>query len=56
MSNYSKLIGSVIGGLLGFLVSKYGLPAELNSPDVITGLTGLACALGTYIAPANKPQ
>lgn len=54
MSAYSKLIGTIIASLLGLAASKYGLPAEFNTPEVVGALTALAGAVGTYIAPANK--
>lgn len=54
MANYSKLIGSIVGGVIGLLVSNYGLPAELNTPEMIAAVTALVCAAGTYFAPANK--
>jgi hypothetical protein len=53
MGNYSKLFGSVIGGLLGLGVSKFGLPAEMASPEVVGGLTTLAAAVVTWAFPAN---
>lgn len=54
MSNYSKLIASVLGGVLGMAVSKYGLPAEWASTEVVTALTTLVSAVFVYVAPANK--
>lgn len=57
MSNYSKLIGSVIGFGVGFLVTKFALPADLGSKEVIDALTFLVTtALGTFLSPANKPK
>lgn len=53
MSAYSKFFGAIIGGILGVLVSKFGLPAELSSPEVVGGLTTLASAVVTWLAPAN---
>lgn len=54
MANFSKLIGSIVGALLGVGVSKYGLPPELASPEVVGAIVGVIAALGTYIAPANQ--
>lgn len=53
MSNYSKFFGAIIGGLLGIGVSKFGLPADMASPEVVGGLTTLVSALATWLAPAN---
>ena len=52
--NYSKLFGSIIGGVLGIGVSKLGLPAEMNSPDMVAAITMLLSAIATYLAPANR--
>ena len=59
MANYSKLIGSIIGGLVG-LGLAWGLPLEWATQEMQEALnmllTPLASALGTYLAPANvKP-
>lgn len=51
---YSKMFGSIIGGVLGIAVSKFGLPAELASPEVVGTLTALAAAFVTWLAPANQ--
>jgi hypothetical protein len=56
MSNYSKFIASIIGGVLGLLVAKFALPAELVSDAVVQGLTSIVMSsLAVYIAPANRP-
>lgn len=51
--NYSKMIGSVVGFLMGVAVS-YGLPAELADPEIQIGLTAVATGVVTYLFPANK--
>lgn len=54
--NYSKLIGSLVGGIVGFGVSRLGLPAEIATPEVqgaITILLGAAC---TWAFPKNIPR
>jgi hypothetical protein len=56
MSNYSKLIGSLVGGALGFAVSRWGLPADFATPDIQGAVTILLGAAATFIFPANKPS
>ncbi|CCV07448.1 hypothetical protein MESS2_570007 [Mesorhizobium metallidurans STM 2683] len=53
MGNYSKLIGSIVGGVIGWLGSKYALPPDLTSPEVQTGATLILSAVATYLFPAN---
>jgi hypothetical protein len=53
MGNYSKLIGSLVGGVIGFLGSKYALPADLTSPDMQAAITLILSAVCTYVFPAN---
>lgn len=56
MSNYSKFIASIIGGILGALVVRFGLPAELASDAVVQSFTSIVVSsLAVYIAPANTP-
>ncbi|WP_420415935.1 hypothetical protein [Marinovum algicola] len=55
MKNYSKLFGSIIGGLIGLGVSKGVIPAEAQDPEVVAALTTLVCAaVATWAFPANK--
>lgn len=54
--NYSKLIGSLTGGIFGLLVSRYGLPAEFATPEIVGGVTTLIGGLFTWAFPANKPS
>lgn len=61
MGNYSKLLGSIVGGVLGIAVVKGALPAELASPDNVNLIIGgigsvvtIGAALATYLFPANK--
>lgn len=51
---YSKLIGSVVGAAIGFAVAKLGLPAEFNTPEIVTGVTAVLSAVAVWIFPANK--
>jgi len=56
MSNYSKLFGSLIGGVVGMLAA-FGLNLDWLTPEVQTSIaTVLGSLLGTFIAPANKPS
>lgn len=55
MAKYNKLWGGIVGGVLGLLAMKYGLPAGLADPalaDTIGALLGSWA--GTFFAPANK--
>lgn len=54
LGNYSKMIGSVVGGVLGLLVSIFGLPAEFASPEVQGLVTVIMSAVFTYAFPANQ--
>lgn len=54
MGNYSKLYGSLIGGILGILVSKNVIPAEFNTPEIQSALTVIGAAILTFLFPANK--
>lgn len=55
MGNYSKLIGSLVGGLLGMLVSFGVLPAEYATPEIQMSIVTLLSTLFTFAFPANKP-
>ena len=54
MSTYNKLWGSIVGGVLGLLATKFALPAGLLDPafaDMLGGMIG--SWVGTFFAPAN---
>lgn len=51
--NFSKLIGSLVGGVIGVGVSKFGLPAEVATPEIQGAITVLLSALATFLFPAN---
>jgi hypothetical protein len=53
MGNYSKLIGSIVGGVVGWLGSKYALPPSLTSPEIQAAATLILSAVATYLFPAN---
>lgn len=55
LGNYSKLVGSIVGGAFGFAVSK-GLPEALATPDVQAAVVGMFGTLFMYFFPANKPS
>lgn len=55
MGNYSKVIGSIVGAVIGFAVSKGFLPSDLGTPEVVGGVTAIFAAVATYFFPANKP-
>lgn len=54
MGNYSKLIGSIVGGIIGFGVAKGFLPAEWNTPELTSALTLVLSAIFTFAFPANR--
>lgn len=54
MGNYSKLFGSIIGGALGLAVARFGLPADLASPEVVGAVTTVGAAVLTWLFPANS--
>lgn len=56
MGNYSKLIGSIVGGLLSWLVARYALPPEWASTDMVQAITVIIGSLFVYAFPANKPS
>lgn len=55
MGNYSKLIGSIVGTVLSYVVAKFALPAEWASPSMVAAVTLIVSAAAVYIFPANKP-
>ncbi len=54
MGNYSKLIGSLLGGIAA-LAAGWGIPAELLGSEMLAGLQVLLVGIITYIFPANEP-
>lgn len=55
MGNYSKLIGSIVGGVVGIAVS-FGLPAEWATPELQGAIVVVLSAIATFIFPSNKPS
>ena len=56
MGNYSKLIGSLVGGIAGALVSFGVLPESLATPELQASIVAVLAAVATYIFPANNPD
>ena len=54
MGNYSKLIGSIVGAIIGFGAAKGFLPAGFDTPDMVAGATAFVSAIFTWAFPANK--
>ena len=54
LQNVSKTVGAVVGAGFGILVSKYGLPADLASVEIQTGVTMIVTGLVAYLFPANR--
>lgn len=55
MTNYSKLFGSIIGGVVGLLVTTGTVSQDWANPELMGSLsTILGAAFGTYVAPANR--
>jgi len=55
MGKYSKLIGTIVGGLISMGVAVGFLPADLaeQSPEIIAAIGTLGSAIGTFFAPKN---
>ena len=53
MKNYSKLIGSVVGAVIG-LAAAFGLDVEWMTPEVQGALVSVLAIVGTFVAPSNK--
>lgn len=54
MNQYSKAIGSVIGGIAGILVSQ-GIELQWLTPEWIDAIAiVIGSVLGTYLAPRNQ--
>lgn len=60
MNAYNKLIGSVLGGIVGLVLLRFGLQDSLGPvvQPYIDGLTPVVgAAIGTWLAPRNvHPQ
>lgn len=56
MGNYSKLIAALIGGLMAWAVTAFGLPAEWagENSEMVVGISGVVTAVLVYLFPANK--
>ena len=54
LGNYSKLIGSLVGGIFGIAVSKFGLPDTWATPEVQGAVTVIMSAAFTWLFPPNE--
>ena len=55
MGNFSKIIGSLVGGGFGLLVTVFGLPAEYATLEIQGAIIILFSSAFTFFFPANKP-
>lgn len=55
LSNYSKLIGSVVGAVAGLAVSYGILPAELATAEIQAAVVVVLVGVFTWAFPANRP-
>lgn len=57
MERFRKLIGTIVGGILGLGVGAV-LTASgvILAPVLVALITVVLSAIGTYVAPANAPQ
>jgi uncharacterized membrane protein YgaE (UPF0421/DUF939 family) len=53
MGKYSKLLGTIIGAILGVLAAL-GFNVEVFTPEVQAAIVTVFAAGGTYLAPGNK--
>lgn len=54
MAKVNKLIGAVLGGVIGLVAVKFGLPEGLADPAVIDPVAALIGSwVGVYFAPKN---
>lgn len=61
MANISKLIGGIVGGVLGliavFIYNQFGIDLGSTVDTAVNVLTPLIVGwIGVYFAPANKPR
>lgn len=55
MGNYSKIIGSLVGGIFGVLLNLSVLPADLATAEIQGAVIVVLSAVFTFFFPANKP-
>ena len=56
MGNYSKMIGALVGGVAGLLVSVFGLPDAWTSPELQGAITIILSTVFAYAFPANTTE
>lgn len=54
LGNISKLVGSLSGGIVGWLIARLGLPADLMTPDFQAALIVVLSGLFTFFFPPNR--
>lgn len=54
LGNISKLVGSISGGVVGWLIARLGLPADLMTPDFQAALIVVLSGLFTFFFPPNR--
>jgi hypothetical protein len=55
MSAYSKFFGAIVGGILAWLVARFGLPADWATGDFAAAITTVITAIVVWAFPANTP-
>jgi hypothetical protein len=53
LGNNSKWIGSLVGGIMAWIVARFALPPEWASADMVQALTMIVGTLFVYLFPAN---
>lgn len=53
MGSYSKFFGAIVGGAISYAVAKGILPADFNTPDIVTAMTTIITAIAVWAFPAN---
>ena len=55
LGNYSKFIGSIVGGVVGMLTA-IGIPVEWATPEMQSAIVVAMSAIFTFFFPANKTE
>ena len=53
LTDYHKMIGTLVGAAIGAAVSLGVLPQEWATPEVQIAIVTLISVIGTYLAPKN---
>lgn len=56
MSNYSKLIATIVATIMALLVQQFALPADWATPEgaMVVGITGILNSILVYWFPKNE--